>query len=156
MNGESIFHKPALSPGTRGSAALGIAASSAPSSASSALRPALRPALSAALRHLWRRARASGQQILRLSRLCLSRRKPRRLRLCESLPLGERRFVAVVEFERSRFLVGGTSGSLVLLARLGSGQMDEAEEEDAASEKNGRSISAPADPPADAPAEAQP
>lgn len=47
-----------------------------------------------------------------------SRKSPRRLRLCESLPLGERRFVAVVEFERARFLVGGTSASLVLLARL--------------------------------------
>lgn len=49
----------------------------------------------------------------------LGARPRRRLRLCESLPLGERRFVAVVEFERSRFLVGGTSTSLVLLARLG-------------------------------------
>jgi len=52
----------------------------------------------------------------------LSRRAPRRLRLCDSLPLGERRFVAVVEFERARFLVGGTTSSLVLLARLGNGQ----------------------------------
>lgn len=50
--------------------------------------------------------------------LRMSRRAPRRLRLCESLPLGERRFVAVVEFEESRFLVGGTSSSLVLLSRL--------------------------------------
>jgi flagellar biogenesis protein FliO len=50
--------------------------------------------------------------------LRLSRRAPRRLRLCESLPLGERRFVAVVEFERARFLVGGTPSSLVLLSRL--------------------------------------
>ncbi len=50
----------------------------------------------------------------------LGRRAPRRLRLCESLPLGERRFVAVIEFERSRFLVGGTSASLVLLAKLDS------------------------------------
>lgn len=49
----------------------------------------------------------------------MSKRAPRRLRLCESLPLGERRFIAVVEFEQSRFLVGGTSSSLVLLARLG-------------------------------------
>jgi hypothetical protein len=48
----------------------------------------------------------------------LSRRRPRCLRLCESLPLGEHRFVAVVEFERWRFLVGGTAASLVLLARL--------------------------------------
>lgn len=50
--------------------------------------------------------------------LRISRRAPKRLRLCESLPLGERRFVAVVEFEKTRFLVGGTSSSLVLLSRL--------------------------------------
>ena len=50
--------------------------------------------------------------------LRLGRRPARRLRLCESLPLGERRFVAVVEFEQSRFLVGGTTAALVLLARL--------------------------------------
>jgi len=49
---------------------------------------------------------------------CLGHRPARRLRLCESLPLGERRFVAVVEFEQFRFLVGGTSASLVLLAQL--------------------------------------
>jgi flagellar biogenesis protein FliO len=48
-----------------------------------------------------------------------SRRTPRSLRLCESLPLGERRFVAVVEFEEARFLVGGTASSMVLLSRLG-------------------------------------
>jgi hypothetical protein len=62
---------------------------------------------------VWRRALAFGQRIL-------SRRhyRPRRLRLCETLPLGERRFVAVVEFEQARFLLGGTSSSVVLLARL--------------------------------------
>ena len=48
----------------------------------------------------------------------LSQRAPKRLRLCESLPLGERRFVAVVEFDRARFLVGGTPSALVLLSRL--------------------------------------
>jgi flagellar biogenesis protein FliO len=59
------------------------------------------------------------------------RRKPRRLRLCESLPLGERRFVAVVEFDEARFLVGGTPSSLVLLSRLedgGAGPEPESEE----------------------------
>ncbi|HTW57920.1 MAG TPA: flagellar biosynthetic protein FliO [Terriglobales bacterium] len=61
----------------------------------------------------WQRALALGKRILHLNR-----RAPRRLRLCESLPLGERRFVAVVEFEGSRFLLGGTASSLVLLARL--------------------------------------
>jgi flagellar biogenesis protein FliO len=48
------------------------------------------------------------------------------------LPLGERRFVAVVEFDRSRFLVGGTPSSLVLLSRLtdtGVGMQDEGETE---------------------------
>lgn len=50
--------------------------------------------------------------------LRISRRTPKGLRLCESLPLGERRFVAVVEFEKARFLVGGTASSLVLLSRL--------------------------------------
>jgi|SRR5580704_14327559 flagellar biogenesis protein FliO len=49
----------------------------------------------------------------------MGRRAPKRLRLCESLPLGERRFVAVIEFEQSRFLVGGTASTLVMLARLG-------------------------------------
>jgi flagellar biogenesis protein FliO len=60
----------------------------------------------------WRRAYTAVKRILQIHR------QPRRLRLCESLPLGDRRFVAVVEFEQSRFLVGGTAGSLVLLAKL--------------------------------------
>jgi hypothetical protein len=65
----------------------------------------------------------SGEMRLRLIALWerllrLSHRAPKRLRLCESLPLGDRRFVAVVQFERARFLVGGTSSSLVLLSRL--------------------------------------
>jgi hypothetical protein len=65
----------------------------------------------------WRPLRSFWARILHVGR-----RRPRRLRLCESLPLGERRFVAVVEFERLRFLVGGTAASLVLLARLGSAE----------------------------------
>jgi hypothetical protein len=73
---------------------------------------------------LWRQVRAWWKRLRRLTQ-----RAPRRLRLCDSLPLGERRFVAVVEFERSRFLVGGTSSSLVLLARLGNGQVQTGEDE---------------------------
>jgi flagellar biogenesis protein FliO len=46
-------------------------------------------------------------------------RKPRRLRLCESLSLGEKRFVAVIQYEGQQFLIGGGSSSLNLLARLG-------------------------------------
>ena len=48
-----------------------------------------------------------------------ARSKCRRLRLCESLSLGEKRFVAVVQFETQQFLIGGGPGSVSLLARLG-------------------------------------
>lgn len=61
----------------------------------------------------WKRALELWQRVK-----SVTSRAPRRLRLCESLALGERRFVAVVEFEEFRFLLGGTSASLVLLARL--------------------------------------
>jgi hypothetical protein len=64
-----------------------------------------------------------GREIYRLWQklLRLGQRSPKRLRLCESLPLGERRFVAVVEFDAERFLVGGTPSSMVLLSRLADG-----------------------------------
>jgi flagellar biogenesis protein FliO len=73
--------------------------------------------------------------------LRLGQRTPKRLRLCESLPLGERRFVAVVEFERTRFLVGGTPSSLVLLSRLEDSRERTETTEDDKTEltKNGRS-----------------
>jgi flagellar biogenesis protein FliO len=78
--------------------------------------------------------------------LRLSRRRPRRLRLCESLPLGERRFVAVVEFDQARFLVGGTPSSLVLLSRLADGggeTQSEFETEDASEPEEGRAARVP-------------
>jgi flagellar biogenesis protein FliO len=59
------------------------------------------------------------------ARLCLlwqrtgARSKVPRLRLCESLSLGEKRFVAVVEFDTERFLIGGGPAAINLLARLG-------------------------------------
>ncbi len=48
-----------------------------------------------------------------------TRGKYRRLRLRESLSLGEKRFVAVIEFESQQFLIGGGAASVNLLARLG-------------------------------------
>jgi flagellar biogenesis protein FliO len=59
-------------------------------------------------------------QLTELGRRTLrfSGRPGKSLKLHESLPLGERRFVAVVEFEQERFLIGGTSSSVVLLSRL--------------------------------------
>lgn len=42
----------------------------------------------------------------------------RQLRVTESVSLGEKRFVAVVQFKEQRFLVGGTGTSLTLLTEL--------------------------------------
>ncbi len=42
----------------------------------------------------------------------------RQLCLRETLMLGDRRFISVVEFEQQRFLIAGTSGSVVMLAAL--------------------------------------
>jgi flagellar biogenesis protein FliO len=47
------------------------------------------------------------------------RKAPRRLRLCESVSLGEKRVVAVVQYETQKFLVGGSAHTVSLLARLG-------------------------------------
>lgn len=46
------------------------------------------------------------------------RRKPRELRLCESLSLGEKRVVAVIQYEGQRFLIGAGAQSVNLLCRL--------------------------------------
>ena len=48
------------------------------------------------------------------------RRSARRLRLAETLSLGEKRFLAVVQFQQQEFLVGGTGNSIALLAKLDS------------------------------------
>ena len=42
----------------------------------------------------------------------------RQLHLRETLGLGERRFIAVVEFERQKFLIAGTGTSVAMLAQL--------------------------------------
>ena len=46
------------------------------------------------------------------------RRQERSLRLCETLALGDRRFLMVVRFEQRRFLIGTTNQSISLLERL--------------------------------------
>ena len=47
-----------------------------------------------------------------------ARRAPKTLVLLESSALGDRRFAAVVQFERQRFLIGSSPSSVSLLARL--------------------------------------
>ena len=51
-------------------------------------------------------------------------RSVRELRLCESLALGEKRFVAIVAVGSRRYLVGGTSTALSLLGELPASDRD--------------------------------
>lgn len=46
------------------------------------------------------------------------KRKEKSMRLCETLALGDRRFLALVRVEGQRFLVGAAGNSVSLLARL--------------------------------------
>jgi flagellar biogenesis protein FliO len=66
---------------------------------------------------------AALKNIWHWTRRAVKARKPRRLRVCETLSLGDRRFLAVIEFDRQEFLVGGTGSSLELLARLHEGRV---------------------------------
>jgi flagellar biogenesis protein FliO len=46
------------------------------------------------------------------------RNRARTLKLCETLPLGDKRFLAVVQFNHQRLLIGSTSQSICLLQQL--------------------------------------
>jgi flagellar biogenesis protein FliO len=50
--------------------------------------------------------------------LASARRRERRLRLCEMLALGDKRFVAVVEYGQEKFLLAGTPQNISLLHRM--------------------------------------
>jgi flagellar biogenesis protein FliO len=45
-------------------------------------------------------------------------RVQKQLRVCETVSLGEKRFVAVVQVDQERFLIGGSAGSVSMLSRL--------------------------------------
>ncbi len=46
------------------------------------------------------------------------RRKQRVMQICETLPLGERRFLLLVKVEEQKFLVGAAGNSISLLAKV--------------------------------------
>ncbi len=48
----------------------------------------------------------------------VSRQPKKRLRVCETVSLGEKRFVSVIQVDGEQFLVGGAAGSVATLARL--------------------------------------
>jgi len=45
-------------------------------------------------------------------------RKAKAMRLCETISLGEKRFLAIVQVDEERILVGGSASSVALLTRL--------------------------------------
>lgn len=47
-----------------------------------------------------------------------TQRAEKRMRLCESVSLGDRRFVAVIQVDQERFLIGGSSTSVCMLTKL--------------------------------------
>ena len=55
----------------------------------------------------------------------ISVNRRRTLRLCESLSLGEKRIVAIIECEDQRYLLGATPQSVSLLQALGPTQIQE-------------------------------
>ncbi|MGA2717366.1 MAG: flagellar biosynthetic protein FliO [Candidatus Acidiferrales bacterium] len=65
-------------------------------------------------------ARSLFERLGAISRRLMRTREPKRLRLCETLSLGNRGYVAVVRYHDQQFLVGGTSSSVALLAELSS------------------------------------
>jgi flagellar biogenesis protein FliO len=69
--------------------------------------------------------RACGAAALRVwkwltgySRGILARSVARRLRVAETVSLGEKRFVSILQVDGEQFLIGGSTSNIVLLARL--------------------------------------
>jgi flagellar biogenesis protein FliO len=67
---------------------------------------------------LFAKVLAGAALMLRFGQQITGGRGERKMRLCETLSLGERRFLALVVVERQKFLVGGSGSSIALLARL--------------------------------------
>jgi flagellar biogenesis protein FliO len=53
--------------------------------------------------------------VFNLLRSVKIQRRERSMRLCETLPLGEKRFLAIVQIEQQRFLIAATNQSISLL-----------------------------------------
>jgi len=47
-----------------------------------------------------------------------ARRQPASLSVSETIAVGDRRFVSVIQFERQRFLIGSSPSAVTLLAHL--------------------------------------
>jgi flagellar biogenesis protein FliO len=75
------------------------------------------------MRTIWTQLRSAWQGVR-------IQRRQRRLRLSESVSLGEKRLIALVEFEGQRFLVAATSERISLLQSLGSASSEDTQAAD--------------------------
>ena len=53
-----------------------------------------------------------------MQKVFVAKRAQKTLRVCESVSLGDKRFVAVIQVDQERFLIGGAANSIAMLTRL--------------------------------------
>jgi flagellar biogenesis protein FliO len=73
--------------------------------------PAIESTFSIQVRHLLAKLVTQAKKIQ-------VRQNKKRLRVCETLSLGDKRFVAVIQVDEKQFLLGGSHASVSLLAQL--------------------------------------
>lgn len=74
---------------------------------------------------LWLLLIKGWEWLRRHSKGLLARQASRRLRTIETLSLGEKRFISIVEVDGEQFLLGGSSSTVVLLAKLEGGAKEQ-------------------------------
>jgi flagellar biogenesis protein FliO len=83
--------------------------------AATRVKPQSLPSIGAWFQALMIKTRTALRWIMQRARAQQARRN---LRVCENVSLGEKRFVAIVQVDEERFLIGGSSSSVSLLTRL--------------------------------------
>jgi Flagellar biosynthesis protein, FliO len=68
--------------------------------------------------HVWAALLRVWKWLTRCSRGVLVRGVSRRLKVAETVSLGEKRFISILQVDGEQFLVGGSASNVVLLARL--------------------------------------
>jgi flagellar biogenesis protein FliO len=68
--------------------------------------------------HAWAALLQVWKWLTRCSRGVLARGVSRRLKVAETVSLGEKRFISILQVDGEQFLVGGSASNVVLLARL--------------------------------------
>jgi Flagellar biosynthesis protein, FliO len=82
-------------------------------------------------------ARRAFRWMVRQRQRVLTARTSRRLRVVESVSLGEKRFVSILNVDGEQFLIGGSTSNIALLAKLDGEQTTSFEKALARSVRNG-------------------